>query len=225
MIIFINSHLGLSRSLRSKDFEVEFWNFDLLPSTPYWLQNKSLFKENVEVKITKLNSSSTSFDLNDLKRPTLINEETCLLILFFFHPPGKNATSLFIDFLNFFHPPRLFQPPRLLKILDSSSLLFYSLLRILEFIYCSILGSSQLTVTQIFLLKWVWFKKLVPFSTIFGFFSHPSRKKNSPSSFIDFLNFFPTSSFIPPSTFIGFTTFVPSPCIFPPPRLLERWEF
>ena len=71
---------------------------------------------------------------------------------------------------------------------------------------------------------------------------HPPQNKKPPSTFIDFLDFppstpcllelcaiffqkIPPSTFIPTSTFSDLATFAPSPRLFQPPRLLERWEY
>ena len=61
---------------------------------------------------------------------SLINVKSTLKDFEKFHPPQKeNPPSTFIDFINIFHPPRLFQPPRLhyLVIITIFSPLFYSL--------------------------------------------------------------------------------------------------
>ena len=69
---------------------------------------------------------------------------------------------------------------------------------------------------------------------------HPPQNKNTPSTFIDFLDFFhptllvycsyvldffqniPPSTFIPTSSFINSGTFAPPSRLFQPPWLLER---
>ena len=61
---------------------------------------------------------------------SLINAKSTLTDFEKFNPPQKeNPPSTFIDFINIFHPPRLFQPPRLhyLVIITIFSPLFYSL--------------------------------------------------------------------------------------------------
>ena len=69
---------------------------------------------------------------------SLINVESTITNFEKFHPPQKqNPASTFIDFLNIFQPPRLFQPPCLHNLLFSAPF-FYSL------------GSS---IRQFFLLK------------------------------------------------------------------------
>ena len=51
---------------------------------------------------------------------SLINVESTITNFEKFHPPQKqNPASTFIDFMNIFQPPRLFQPPHFTLILTT----------------------------------------------------------------------------------------------------------
>ena len=70
---------------------------------------------------------------------SLINVEPTLTDFEEFHPPqNKNSPSMFIDFMNIFQLPRLFQPPRLLERWEYSSVLEKIHIRILDQFYISL---------------------------------------------------------------------------------------